>query len=418
MWRNWRGVGIMQAEISLDVLSELIALVYDSALEPDQWRELNARIVEMFPGHVSAVQTRDGERMLGLYSPTTFNSRIASTLEAMTDDGRLTNDSAAVDSEHWRLVGRAGNLGPGDVLQSRDVMTEAEFRNLQIYKIMLQPSGLGHWTSLRFAKNGTRIAMLSYIENERDPTPKDSDGLRRVLELIAPHIVRGARIARALYMAREAAETYKGFLDGIALPLLIADAQGQLQVANRAGQRLLDRGAVFDAGRNRLSLVSEEDDDAFRKALRGIAADSTPQGLRIEAEGGALSLCIAPFHPSMSTTLSSEQDVYRRQQLYAIFIGSPSRRAINTGLLCDLFDLSTREAEVCSALLAGQSPAQIAEGSDRALKTVRNQIQAVHDKVGVTSQAELAEALSVFRTVGAIFEGGPPVAQLAGEAGA
>jgi hypothetical protein len=44
----------------------------------------------------------------------------------------------------------------------------------------------------------------------------------------------------------------------------------------------------------------------------------------------------------------------------------------------------------------------------RALKTVRNQIQAVHEKVGVTSVAELSEALSVFRTVGAVFDGRDP----------
>ncbi len=70
--------------------------------------------------------------------------------------------------------------------------------------------------------------------------------------------------------------------------------------------------------------------------------------------------------------------------------------------------MTNREADVCIALVAGQSPAQIAEAQGRAEKTIRNQIQAVHEKVGVTSTRELAEALSVFRTVGAMFDGNDP----------
>jgi len=399
----------MQVEISLDTLSELIAIVYDSALEPDQWKTFNTRIIEMFPGFVASVLTRDGNRLLGVYSPVGFNSHVRSIYDDITEEGQVINASVAVHPDHLSLISREGVPQVGDVTQTRTVMSEEEFRNNSTYRLLLEPAGLGHWTSLRFTKNGSRTAILTYCENERDPTPKDTDGLRRVLELISPHIVRGARIARALYMAKEAAETYKGFLDGIALPLLIVDAAGFLQVANRAGQRLLDRGALFEASRNRLRLQSDDDDDTFRKALRAIAADSTPRGLQIEADEGALSLCIAPFHPSMSTSLGSELDVYHNQQLYAIFVGCHGLQAINTGLLRDVFDLTAREAEVCGAHLAGQSPARIAEDGGRSLKTVRNQIQAVHDKVGVSSHAELTEALSVFRTVGAIFDGGSPI---------
>ena len=70
----------------------------------------------------------------------------------------------------------------------------------------------------------------------------------------------------------------------------------------------------------------------------------------------------------------------------------------------DVFGLSLREAEVCRAVLAGQSPAQIALRSGRAEKTIRDQIQMAYDKIGVSSAPELEEALSVFRTVGAMLD--------------
>lgn len=104
-----------------------------------------------------------------------------------------------------------------------------------------------------------------------------------------------------------------------------------------------------------------------------------------------------------------DRDLLQEERLFAVFIGQRGGDAINLGLLQDVYALTAREAEVCGALLAGQSPAQIADGAGRSLKTVRNQVQAVHDKVGVTSGAELSEALTVFRTVGAVFDGGQVV---------
>ena len=78
-------------------------------------------------------------------------------------------------------------------------------------------------------------------------------------------------------------------------------------------------------------------------------------------------------------------------------------------LLRDVFQLTPREAEVCSALVAGKSPAEIADLTGRAEKTIRNQIQSVNEKVGVSSTRALSEALSVFRVVGAMFDTDDPM---------
>lgn len=210
-------------------------------------------------------------------------------------------------------------------------------------------------------------------------------------------------------MAKEAAETYKGFLDAIALPMLIVDRTNIIQMTNASGQRMLERGGLFHSSATGQLIFSDSyDDDVFRVCLRETAVDSDPKGLRLDREDGVVSICVAPFHPAMMTGLNSERDIYEREQLYAVFVGAHRNYVINTGLLRDVFDLSEREAEVCSALIAGQSPAQIAETSGRAEKTIRNQIQTLHEKVGVTSNRALGEALSVFRTVGAMFKGDDP----------
>ncbi len=144
----------------------------------------------------------------------------------------------------------------------------------------------------------------------------DYDGLTKLVRLLSPHIVRGARIARGHYMAKEVAETYKGFLDAIALPLIIIDAGGVLQMANAAGQRLTDRGLLLAcSSRNRIALIEDHDNDDFQTALREANRDSEPRGLRVDLEDGPVSLCITPFSPSMITDIKSEKDVFERGQL-------------------------------------------------------------------------------------------------------
>ena len=68
--------------------------------------------------------------------------------------------------------------------------------------------------------------------------------------------------------------------------------------------------------------------------------------------------------------------------------------------------LTPREAEVCRGLLEGQKPSDLAVNMKRSEKTIRNQIQSLHEKVGVTSTRELTDALSVFRSVGAMYAEG------------
>lgn len=396
----------MVHDFDLDKLSDLIGLVFDSALEPNQWQRLNARIIDMFPGHAGMVLTFDSGKMIGVYDWVGFTRTAIATLDQIEAEEPVghTQDLA----RNQRAVYREDKPTPGVVRQSRDLWTDEEFHAGANYQRYLEPAGHGHWTSLNFATCATRYAVILYVEIDADPMEKDTRGLARVLRLLAPHVVRGARMARALYMAKEAAETYKGFLDAIALPLLITDEDGELQMVNSAGQRLLDRGAIFDTRRTRIGLRDDHDDDAFLKCLKDTGADGVARGLRVVDDDGAISLCIAPFHPAMATNVASEQDVFDHQPLYAVFVGSHGDQVVNAGLLQDVFGLSSREATVCTSLLSGQSPAQIAQSAGRSEKTIRNQIQAVHEKVGVTSTRELNQVLSVFRTVGAMFDAGDP----------
>lgn len=396
-----------ERDLELDDLSALIGLVYDSAFEGAQWQSLMARIPELCPGHVAAVMSFDMDHLLDSYI--TEGATADELQDVQTMLARLARDPEHYEKDMILVMLARQKQTLGEIVYSRALYSEEEFRDFAAYKQQLEPLGLGHWTAINYSMSDGRRAAFVIAENERDPRPKDNARLQRILKLLAPHAVRAARLARALNLAKEAAETYAGFIDAIALPMMITDGEGRLQMANASGQRLLERGRILrlDAG-SRVHFANDRDLAAFRRHLRETGEDMSPRGMRFDAGEGRIALCIAPFHPAMTRGTPTDRDLYDRQSLFAVFVGAPADATISTELLRNVFELTPREAEICSALASGQSPQQIAEKTGRAEKTIRNQIQAVHDKVGVTSNRALGEALSVFQTVGAMFDAEPP----------
>lgn len=389
---------------TLDELSDLIGLVYDSALEPKQWQSLLVRLNMLFKGFMGAVYTQEGEKFIGMYNPDGFNTLSQSVYDRHTVDGKVhgvTDDQ----NDHRRELLKRIDPQIGDVYYSRDLFTDEEFRASTSYKTILEPAGIGHWVSLKFAQSGPREAVFIFFENEKSADRPDPEGLKEVFKLISPHVVRGTRIARALRMAKEAAETFQGFLDAIALPMLVTDRDGRLVFSNAAGRRMLDRQSLFTTTADgRLSMAESANTKAIHDRIKGSARDQVPTGMRVEDPEGPVSLCIAPFHPSMAEAAEADQDLFNARRMFAIFVGSQGEEPLNSGLLRDVFELTPREAEVCGALMSGQSPSEIANMTGRAEKTIRNQIQAVYEKVGVNSSHALGDALAVFKTVGAIFK--------------
>ncbi|WP_338551067.1 LuxR C-terminal-related transcriptional regulator [Roseovarius phycicola] len=392
-----------QTRSELQDLSDLIGVVYESALELKQWQQLLMTLNQKFKGFMGAVYTQEGEKFIGMYNPDGFNTASQEVYDKHTVDGKV-HGIKDDQNDHRRELLKRIDPQIGDVYYSREIFTDEEFRSSTSYKTVLEPAGIGHWVSLKFAQSGVREAVFIFFENEKSPDTPDPEALKQVFELISPHVVRATRIARALRMAKEASETFQGFLDAIALPMLVTDREARLVFSNAAGQRLLERGALFrtDAS-GRLTLSDAHNTSAVYRQIAGIERNDVPTGLRLDESDGPVSLCIAPFHPSMADVGEADKDLFDARRLYAVFVGSQGDEPVNTGLLRDVFELTEREAEICSAVVAGQSPSDIAAATGRAEKTIRNQIQAIYEKVGVNSAQSLNEALSVFKTVGAIF---------------
>ena len=376
-------------------LSDLIGLTYDSAFEDQQWSSLLRRICTMFPGVDATAYGYEGDTMLPEYASTVSGGLFTKRLDFGFKT--LTNMSAA------EAMHKTPN---GFVTRTKLFFDLDEWLRSDVYQQVMKPAGFCHSLQMKIDHNGDRGALLGFGIPE-DPVleAKLHDPLFEVLELLAPHAVRAAQLARALSMAKKATEVFSGFLDGIILPMLVTDVSGRFLFGNAAGRRVLARGDPFSqTDYGRLKLLEPDDTRDLYHKLKDADRDLAQSGMRTETSDTPLMLAITPFRPSMREASAIDRHLLNEERLFAIFVGQSAADAVNSQLLEDVFDLTHREAEVCKLLLLGNNVVEIADTAKRSPKTVRNQIQVIYEKIGVSSNTGLMDALSVFRTVGTMFD--------------
>ncbi len=392
-----------QEYLTVAEASTLIALVYDAALEKAQWQGLTQRLGEVCPGHVAAVVTFEDARWVSSHVPTLPDTAQGDLIRDLTDDvhaGTVEQPNDLNDTLFARQP-----LALGTLYATHRIFTEDEFRNFEGYKTTMAPVGAGHWTGTHFSISEGRRAAIMLVENDFDTQPKDRALSEYLITLIAPHMIRAARFARAVSAARDAVETYSGFIDAIALPMVVLAKDGQLQLANSLGQRVLDAGQILRAdGTGRVTMPDPGSTRLLTNCIAAAENDSGPHAFQVDAEDATIAMCVCPYRPALAFASDVDKRLFEGQHLFAVLIGARPTGAISLKLMQDAFGLTQREAEVCRGLLTGAKPSELAQDMDRSEKTIRNQIQAVHQKVGVNSTRDLTEVLSVFRSVGAMYE--------------
>ena len=383
--------------ITQEQLSDLIGVAYESAFEERQWEGLLTRLHQLFPEIGGIAYAHDGDTMLP-------------PVAAIRSDGRnWWEDAIRFVTKNTDDVGAfeaMKGVAAGWIARTEKYFDEEAYEGSAIYSEYLQPAGYRHAQHMLLDQREGRGAYIALI------FPEDPEAHLRLylpifelLKLLSPHCVRAFHLARMVTLTRRSNEALGGFLDAIILPMVVTDGRGRVAFANKAGRRMLDRGnhlAVTDAGD--LVLTNAEDTCDMRRAIATVEETLAPGGVRFWDVDDPLLLCLTPFRTTLEDASPLDRHLLEEERLVAIFLSQPPSDAIDTTLLRDMFDLTPREADVCQALLSGQSAIEISKTSGRALKTIRNQIQTLYDKVGVSSNTQLIDALAVFRTVGAMFD--------------
>lgn len=374
-------------------LSALIGTVYDSALEEPQWQRLLDRLREIFPPICIAITGYDGAVGTPAHVQSGFDEVY---VEKYVTEYALKNETAAVQMQ--QPVGSVF----GDYLVPRE-----EYLSYVFLKEWLAPQGLGATTGAILASNKGRFLALNaaYPFEVEDAVRSE---LEPLLHILVPHLIRAMEIARTIKLTRALADNLRGLLDNVIVPMLVTDGSGRYLFANAAGQRLLERGALFQVTyRGDLRLKSREETTRLRAQIAQMSDDICVSALQVKSDDGMLTLCVSPFRLGMTSGGALDNALYGTEERIAVFVGQRDEEPANVGLIQDVFALTRREAEVCAQLILGRSPAEIADNHGRSERTVRNQVQTIYDKIGVKKQTELIDTLSIFRSVGTLFEPNP-----------
>ncbi|MDJ0629505.1 MAG: LuxR C-terminal-related transcriptional regulator [Rhodobacter sp.] len=374
-------------------LGALIGLIYDSALEEPQWQRFVDFLHELYPKAIIALVGYDGP--VGTHH--VVHAGIEPKFLALYfSDFLVGNDTFTAYM----------NEPVGAIVNDHDYFTKEELQKHRFYTDWVVPQGLGAATFAIIASyQGRFVALQTAFPEEQEDEIRET--LHPLFKIIVPHVIRAMEIARTIKLTRKLSETLGGFLDRILLPMLVTDAKGYFLFGNAAARRLLKRGAVFridDSGL--LCLSSGFDTRGLRTKISKMNGGADIGGMQLETGDGTITLCIAPFKAEMADGVDLEEALFGSEDRFAIFVGQRAGDAISTGLLSDIFSLTKREAEIGKQLLLGKSPPEIAAESARSERTVRNQVQSIYSKLNVKSYAELVDKLSVFGTVGTLFESG------------
>lgn len=181
-------------------------------------------------------------------------------------------------------------------------------------------------------------------------------------------------------------------LDQVDLALLACDATGRLLLANRAARRELASARVLQLADQQLRPVHDPGDE-FPQLLRdaALAQRSRLQWLGRDEHRLMVSAMPLPTQPGGAMLMLGRRSLCSPLGLEMLAIGH---------------GLTLAERRVMRALVANQSPRQIASDHGVAMSTVRTQIIAIRTKLGVRNiDALMLRAAQV-----------PPVATLVQEA--
>jgi len=164
-------------------------------------------------------------------------------------------------------------------------------------------------------------------------------------------------------------------MDRLECGLLACGALGELFHANAAARRELDRGSLIRVEGGRVRCVSAQHDAAWQARLTDSAVRSRSSLWSLEGEAQRLMMAFMPVNVDGVESPAAIVMMGRRSIC----------SALGLEMLSSSHGLTLAEQRVLRALVGNSSAREIAATHGVAVATVRTQIQAVRDKLGVRS---------------------------------
>ena len=258
--------------IEVDVLSGLIADIYDASLDRDLWSAVLEKTAAFIGGCSAVLFSQDFAAQSGRFY---FN----------------WNDNPEFTASFFQTYMKISPLTPhlmmtkvGEIYCASRLMPYPELVASRFFQEWCVPQGYTDLVATNLDKTSTSLATISV---SRDVTHGliDDEALRR-MALLAPHFRRAVLVSRLIELHKLEASTATSVLDGLATALFLVDGQAAVVYANSRGRVMLDGSDLL--ARNRITLTLS--DPEANRALRELVADARDGDVAVATRGIAVAM--------------------------------------------------------------------------------------------------------------------------------
>lgn len=391
------------SSVASDHLNEVIAHIYDAAVEPTLWPTALEEMMRASGGVGGSLIERHGNA---------FNP------SKITTPG-LADYYADYDKlEYWRIEARVRRLralkavpgsayhqiASGRIVTDLDFTAPDEVAKDPFYQDVLRRYELGYGAYFWIQLPG-RVMVLGTSRAYNAGSFSESDIAR--MKLLRGHFQRALQVSVGL---RSAQRLSRGIFEWLAtneFAAVVLAADGQILFANSAAEKL--DGVSISLRRNRLSGLSPADSAALGRLVAsalgqdGILTDPSPAKISRRDNGLPLLVQALPLSET-----ANGKDLLASPRGAIILFADPEVRSDGDPLKpLRLLGLTPAEARIAYWAGQGLGSVDIADKVGNTAGTVRFTLKKIYSKLGVVRQSELAllvARLSSFSGIGSRLE--------------
>ena len=363
-----------------DVLSTLIAALYDAAGDPSLWPVFLRQVALATQSTQAGILLHDikhGEHSVSLQwgvDP----AAVRSYDEYYGNRDVWTRKAAPLVHTGW--------LGTSEELSSLEELVRSEF-----YNDYLKPNEMGQAMWGVIENSPSRLINIGLYRDLRRPF-QDKD--LELLRFLAPHLQRAFRLHIKFTELKTRAEGLQHAIDMLPSGVFFLGADAGIVHMNRTAAKILAKNDGLIAARGRLAAERAAESSELENLIAQARDTSRGTGLR-SAGGVAISRRLrGPLHvlvtPVRNISLDTPYPV-----LAIAFVTDPSQRVRPASdVLRTLFGLTPAECRVALLLAEGHAPPDIAVLIGISTNTLKTQLASIYRKTGTSRQAQLVRTLS------------------------
>ncbi|MGB9114681.1 helix-turn-helix transcriptional regulator [Bradyrhizobium sp.] len=357
----------------------LIDLLYESVLDVGKWSVFLEKATLHFDAHGAQIGHND-----------LVNSRLSFSMVHGYDwSPEHMRRYESLMSEDPRLKYFSSN--PFKPIHCRMALTDAELHASRVYKEVLSIGAVEYSLGVNLVESDR---ALSYFLVLRDATqPRFTEVECEKMSVLIPHLARALRLERALDTLDFERQVVFSAIDSVALGVVIIDADGRIQFANKLAKDIDRRRDGISLSGGQLRFNGAENVNIFRHVRRSIqtsakGSDGGSQVFKVERTSGA------EAYPVIVSSLVTHRNRLSWKgpgdKLAVVFLRDPDHAPeTRAELLQRLYGLTNSEARLTDLIALGKTLKQGAMDLGITEASARQYIKRVFKKTGVHGQPDL-----------------------------